>query len=94
MTDEDKKIRNMFITYEADDDSADTFMIVIGSIAENFRGVIVVEYQDDSVFTDGAATLSSLHEMVTAATNLTPEQKQALDDFTQSLNEWDGSEQP
>ena len=87
--DEDEaKVRTMFVTYQATDDAADTFMIVVGSIAENFKGVELLEYQDDSVFMDGAIAMDTLHEMLTADSRLTGEQQRLLDEFSESLNEW------
>lgn len=90
--DEEKRVRTMFLTYQAEDSDADTFMIVVGSIAENFRGVQLVEFQDDTVFADGADPMETLHELVTSAGRLTPEQRGELAQFSARLNEWQGDE--
>lgn len=81
----------MFLTYEAEDDAADTFMVVLGSIAENFRGVRVVEFQDDTVFSDGEDAMAALHELVSAAP-LTAEQRRQLEEFSEALADWSGEE--
>lgn len=90
---EEPKVRTLFLTYEAKEQDADTFMIVIGSIAENFRGVEVVEFQDDSMFTEDEDPRVRLHEMVTAATRLTESQKMELDEFAARLAQWDGDDE-
>jgi hypothetical protein len=92
VTDDEKKVRTMFITYEADDDSAETFMIVFGSIADNFRGIKVVEFQDDTIFADGENAMTALHDMATSKSRLTPEQQQLLDEFSSQLSEWEGGQ--
>lgn len=84
----------MFMTYEAGDDAAETLMIVLGSVAENFRGVEVVEFQDDTVFEDGEDAMAVLHELATSAARLTPEQQQQLEEFSRALGDWDGGESP
>lgn len=91
---EDKKLRTMAMTYEATQDDADTFMVVMGSIAENFRGVELHDFQDDSIFDeeDKATIAATLHRMHTKEDRLTEEQRAELDSFTRKLNEWTGDE--
>lgn len=89
---DEERIRTLFITYESNQDSADTFMIVLGSIAENFRGVKVVEYQDDSLFEDNTDMVEVLHQMRTKEERLSKEQRAELKKFTETLNEWTGDE--
>jgi hypothetical protein len=91
--DETKRARTMFLTYEATDGAAETFMVVIGSIAENFRGVEVAEFQDDTVFTDdGEDAMAALHRVATAEGRLTDEQREELDRFKVALSAWEGEE--
>jgi hypothetical protein len=92
--DEESRLRTMFITYEAGDDAAEVFMVVMGSIIENFKGVSLVEYQDDTVFADGGEAMGALYEMA-ARRPLTEEQRSALDSFTEQLEGWtDGESGP
>lgn len=90
VTDEEKQVRTLFLTYSASDDAAETFMIVLGSISENFRDIDVIEFQDDTVFADGENAMTALHEMATNKSRLTPDQLLILDEFSQKLNEWKG----
>lgn len=92
--DQDRKVRTLFLTYEADDESAETFMVLLGMVAENFKGVKVVEFQDDTVFADGTDAMAALHEMATSAGRLTDYQRRQLEEFGEALNGWDGSESP
>lgn len=85
------RVRTLFMTYESDDDTADTFMVVLGSIVENFRGVKLVEYQDDTIFGEKIDMTELLHEMTTKAP-LTKEQQRELDSFTAALANWDGED--
>lgn len=91
---EEKKLRTMAMTYESTQDDADTFMIVMGSIAENFRGIKLHDFQDDSIFDaeERASIAATLHRMRTRGDHLTDEQRAELDNFTRSLNEWKGDE--
>lgn len=91
VTDHEARVRTLFLTYSADDDAAETFMIVLGSIAENFRGVEIVEFQDDTIFADGEDAMTALHAMATSS-RLTAEQQSILDDFSQKLSTWEGDE--
>lgn len=78
------------MTYQADDDdAADTFMIVLGTVAENIRGVKVVEYQDDTVFADGQDVMDVLHAVTTGEERLTAAQRAELEDFAGRLKAWD-----
>lgn len=90
----DKKLRTMAMTYEATQDDADTFMVVMGSIAENFRGVTLVDYQDDSIFDEEerADIALTLHRMRSKGGHLTEEQQAELDSFTRTINEWTGDD--
>jgi hypothetical protein len=90
--DDEKRVRSLFITYESTDDDADTFMVVLGSIAENFKGVHLVDYQDDTLFAEGEPVdaMSVLHQLSTAETRLTPQQREELESFTQQLSQWNG----
>ncbi len=90
----DKKLRTMYLTYEADDAVAETLVVVLGAVAENFRGVEVVEIQDDTLFAEGVDAREVLHELVTSDGRLTPEQRSAIAAFGQAVAEWDGTEQP
>lgn len=94
MAEEEKRIRTLFLTYEGDNDSADTFMVVLGSVAENFRGITVIEYQDDTVFAEDEDAMAVLHKLATGAERLTPSQQAELKAFTLALGEWDGGESP
>lgn len=88
-----KRVRTMFLTYEAEDDDADTFMVVVGSIAENFRGIRLVEYQDDTILSDDDDEfdlISAMHAITTKDEHLTEEQRKELEDFSKRLNEWRG----
>lgn len=88
-----KRIRTMFLTYEAEDDDADTFMVVVGSIAENFRGIRLVEYQDDTILSDDDDEfdlISTMHAITTKDEHLTEEQRKELEAFSKRLNEWRG----
>jgi hypothetical protein len=87
---QEKKVRTLFLTYEADEDTADTFMIVLGSIAENFRGVDVVDYQDDRLFAEDRDPKETLHELMTS--RLSNEQRQELEAFASQLQNWEGEE--
>lgn len=89
MTDEETRLRTAFFTYEAGDDAADTLMVVVGSVLENFRGVRLVEYQDDTVFAEGEDPMTVLHQMATAKERLTPEQREELESFTQAIQAWE-----
>lgn len=83
----------MFLTYEAEDDDADTFMVVVGSIAENFRGIRLVEYQDDTILSDDDDEfdlISTMHAITTKDEHLTEEQRKELEAFSKRLNEWRG----
>lgn len=90
----EERIRILFLTYSADDDAADTFMVVLGSVAENFRGVTVVEYQDDTVFAEDEGAMAVLHKLATGAERLTESQQAELKAFTLALGEWEGGESP
>lgn len=85
------RVRTLFVTYESDDDTADTFMVVLGSIIENFRGVKMIEYQDDTIFGEKIDTMELLHDMTTRA-SLTQSQQEELDRFTTALSAWEGEE--
>jgi hypothetical protein len=89
-----KRLRTLFLTYEAEDSAADTFMVVLGSVAENFRGIEVVEYQDDTAFAEDEDAMATLHRLATGAERLAPEQQAELDAFVRALGEWDGKEAP
>ncbi len=91
---EETKVRTMFITYEAGDDAADTFMILVGMVAENFQGVKLVEFQDDTVFAEGTDAMALLHRMTTEEGRLTDDQRQTLEEFAQQLSAWEGGESP
>ena len=93
MAGDEKRVRTTFLTYEADDGTAETLAVVLGAVVENFRGVTILEMQDDSLF-DGADPRDALHEMVTSGDRLTDGQRKTLEDFAQQLSAWDGSEKP
>ena len=84
----------MFLTYEADDGAAETLAVVLGAVAENFRGVNVLEMQDDTLFADEPDPREALHEMVTSGDRLSDDQRRTLAEFAEALSDWDGSEKP
>jgi hypothetical protein len=91
---DEKRVRTTFLTYEADDGAAETLAIVLGAVVENFRGVTVLEMQDDTLFADALDRREALHELVTSRERLTDAQRETLEEFAAQLSAWDGSESP
>lgn len=89
MTGEDK-IRTLAFTYQADDQHAELFAVVMGCVAENFRGATLHEVLDETVLgdRDDRGALEVLYELVTSDGRLTEEQREELEDFGRRLNDW------
>jgi hypothetical protein len=81
------------VRIEATDEYAELFSVVVGSVMENFAGVRVVEYIDDTFLTDPdrADALAALHETLTGDDRLTAEQRTELEEFRRKLEEGDGT---
>lgn len=92
--DDGRRVRTAFLTYQATDEDAEVFMVVLGSVAENFRGVELVDFQDDTVFAEGEDPMVLLHSMATDEGRLTGDQLRQLREFGEQLAEWRGEESP
>ncbi len=88
------KIRTLIFTYQATDEDAEVFTIVMGSVAENFRGAKLHEVVDETVLGDGddRGAVDALYQTLTREGRLTDEQRTLLDDFGQQLREWRGDD--
>lgn len=89
------KLRTMVITYGATDEDAETFMVVLGSVAENFRGVELHEFVDETILEDAGddrGAIDALYARMTAEGRLSREQREQLERFSEELREWAGGE--
>jgi hypothetical protein len=84
----------MVFTYEADDDEAEVFAVVMGSVAENFRGVTIHEVIDETIFDDqdDRGAVDALYASLTAAGRLSPDQQRLLEEFGEQLRAWGGED--
>lgn len=85
-----EKMRAMTFTYEAGDEEAEVFAVVMGSVAENFRGVTLHEIVDDTVFhdRDDHGAVDALYEVLTREGRLTDKQRAQLAEFSDALRDW------
>lgn len=88
-------MRTIVVTYEADDANAEVFVVVLGSVAENFRGVTIHEVLDETIFDDrdDHGAVDALYSLLTQEGRLTEEQRTQLERFGEELREWSGEEQ-
>lgn len=89
-----EQMRAITFTYEASDEDAEVFAVVLGSVAENFRGVDLHEVVDDTLFQDrdDRGAVDALYAALTAEGRLTDEQRGQLERFGEELREWRGDE--
>jgi hypothetical protein len=87
-------MRHVVFAYEADDENAEVFLIVLGSVAENFRGVTIHEVVDETILGDGddRGAIDALYQLITSEGRLTEEQQGQLERFGDELREWRGEE--
>lgn len=89
----DRELHTCFMTFEADAETRDMFYMVVGSIAENFRGVSLVEFQDDTILGEAPEHVTSaMYKMATSESRLTEEQREEIERFSRTVAEWTGDE--
>lgn len=88
-------MRTMVFTYEADDEEAEVFAVVMGSVAENFRGVTIHEIVDETIFDDqdDHGAVDALYASLTAAGRLSADQQKLLEEFGEQLRAWGGGDE-
>jgi hypothetical protein len=90
MTGEDE-LRTLTLTYRAQDqEEAEVFATVIGSMAENFGGVILHEVVDETVFPDrdDHGAVDAMLEALLEVGRLAHAQVEQLDRFGSELRAW------
>lgn len=93
--DPEEGLYTCFMTFEADEETRDMFYMVMGSIAENFRGVHLIEFKDDTHFQETPlAVLEAAHNMKKMKSRLTDDQQRELEEFSRKLNDWTGDIEP
>jgi len=87
-------MRHIVVAYEANDENAEVFVVVLGSVAENFRGVTIHEVVDETIFDDrdDHGAIDALYQLLTSEGRLTADQRGQLERFGDELREWRGED--
>lgn len=83
------RLRSFVFTFTADDEATEVFSIVLGSVAENFRGIHNISFESDDMFEDQSDLAEFLYNIRHDSQVLSKDQLQVIEDFTASLNDWE-----
>lgn len=90
---EEPRLRTWVVAFEADDGTAEVAAVVVGSVLENFRGLRLAEFQDETALGDnpGATAVDVLHEVLTSRP-LSRGQLELVRELVNDIEEWNGDE--
>ena len=88
--DGERSLRTWVIAFEATDGAAEVAAVVVGSVLENFRGVTMAEFTDETALAGpaGSEAVDVLHEVLTSRP-LTPEQARSVKEFVDDITTWE-----
>jgi hypothetical protein len=82
------------IGFTADDPRvAEDAAVVVGMLLDNFRGLIMKEFTDESALAErGGEAVDVLHAVLTADRRLSGKQRSEIEHFVAAIEEWETSE--
>lgn len=84
------RLRTWAIAFEATDEAAEVAAVVVGSVLENFRGVTMAEFVDETAFAEetGSEAVDVLHQVLTSRP-LSQEQLASVKEFVKDIEAWE-----
>lgn len=83
------RLRSFVFSFTANEEATEIFSIVLGSVAENFRGIHNISFESDDMFEDQSDLAEFLYNIRHDSQVLDKDQLKTIEDFTASLNDWE-----